>query len=458
MKILIISTDTSLFNEGSRATEALKEAASLVEQIHVIVFTKKQEPYIAKNIFNKIFLYPTNSRGSLSSVYDAVSIAGLQTVFHGAPLFDVIEAGDPFYAGAVAYILSRKYKRNYLLGLTHRPEDDLFKEGSVSRRLKGRVAKYVLPRTSGVRVTSQALGEAVSADFPVLAEKIYILAEPVMQANFEASSEKIDLKVRYPDFNIILATNIDAPNKITIKRLVTLMKNMRIRYPRIGLLVIDNNDFYKNGFGLFKPEEVPYIIRETGIDNVALYYNSVQMFIDVSEESRPGGALTEAALCGCPIVAAPSPASAYTVRSGENGFVANPDNLAEFSGRIVEMFETPGLRESIKLFRYEVNRLITASTEQYFPTLIEIWKLVSKNENLLEPDNVEVYTSNLVHSLTSTRRYISEISEKVRNDIKNVGEKIKNDTLNPQKKSPHSGHHIDYTENEVLDVTHILKK
>ena len=234
--------------------------------------------------------------------------------------------------------------------------------------------------------------------------------------------------------------------KDIVNRLDEIMKNLRLRYPRIGLLLISD------GIGVFKLNKSPYIAYEKSVDDIVSYFKSVNLFIDISKESKPGQALTQAALSGCPIVAARSPASDYIIKDGENGFIADPSNMADFSGRIVELLETPGLSQKIKLMRYEVDEIHANNTEDYWKALGEMWKVNSvqlANEEI-EDDTLESYTTDLVHTLKYTRDFANKVQRKIMKAGSDVAKKVS--TRNRKPRTALSIH----DENEVFDIDSIV--
>ena len=78
MKVLSIGTDKNLFKEGSDVRRRIIEYGSLVEELHVVVFTariRNQESRIRNiKISENTWIYPTRSFNRWFYVYDAVKI------------------------------------------------------------------------------------------------------------------------------------------------------------------------------------------------------------------------------------------------------------------------------------------------------------------------------------------------------------------------------------------------
>src|SRR3989338_5537124 len=61
MKVLLLSTDSQVFNEGSAVRERIKEYGTLVEELHVIVYTRGRSTNCEEQIAKNVFIYPTNT-------------------------------------------------------------------------------------------------------------------------------------------------------------------------------------------------------------------------------------------------------------------------------------------------------------------------------------------------------------------------------------------------------------
>src|SRR6266568_9397275 len=75
MRIVMISTDRAIFEEGSAVRERLIEQASLADELHVIVFTSKGGEFKKFSIGEHLHIYPSDSSGKFTYLPDAYSIA-----------------------------------------------------------------------------------------------------------------------------------------------------------------------------------------------------------------------------------------------------------------------------------------------------------------------------------------------------------------------------------------------
>ena len=92
IKVLSIGSDRKLFEDGSAVSERIKEYAGLVEEYHVIVFSKRSLGLKSKQIAPNAWIYPTNSVSRWFYPLDAIRI-GKKI---GATM---ITTQDPFESG-----------------------------------------------------------------------------------------------------------------------------------------------------------------------------------------------------------------------------------------------------------------------------------------------------------------------------------------------------------------------
>ena len=123
MKVIAISTDRKIFEEGSAVRGRMIEYGRLFERLDIIIFSKKSSPDSAKatpgkqqsvasiKLSENVFVYPTNSKNRLFYIFDALKIAHrLTTNYKLLTTNLVISSQDPFETGLVGLLLKLRYK------------------------------------------------------------------------------------------------------------------------------------------------------------------------------------------------------------------------------------------------------------------------------------------------------------------------------------------------------------
>src|SRR5258708_4904863 len=99
MNVLMISTDRTVFAEGSAVRKRFIEYGTLVTVLHIIVFTAVTRR--AEALAPNVFLHPTNSRSRFAYITDAMRIG------KGLPRPDLVTAQDPFETGIAAWRIAK---------------------------------------------------------------------------------------------------------------------------------------------------------------------------------------------------------------------------------------------------------------------------------------------------------------------------------------------------------------
>lgn len=411
MNLLVISRNENIFNENDPAFKEYLACSTLVDQIHIIVLTKKalkeEEVKQIKNINNKLFIYPTNSTRSIFYFFDAIKIAKAETVNKFYSIIDLISGEDTMLCGFISYYLSRKYKRNFIINIyknIFNPDQDV---SFIKKAFRHDVVHFLLKRAHGIRVLSQLIGEIVYSQYPKLQDRIFVLPFLADIEKLQEIESSISIRKQYPNFNIIFIHVAEQVKFRTLLKLRNIMKVASQRYPLSGLVVLGNikKRFWHPWFFSRLPKN---IVFERISDKVHSYYKTANVFIDTSSESDPGGPITEAALVGCPIVASKTKASVEAIKDGENGFIADPNDVQGFFKKIIDILETPGLREAMRFAKYNISDSLYGRTnEEYYSRIVDIWNIcktpkeneqtpIKKAANPDSPKPYPVITMNLI--------------------------------------------------------------
>ncbi|MEK7460530.1 MAG: glycosyltransferase [Patescibacteria group bacterium] len=319
MKILAISTDRKVFEESSAVRSRLLDYGRLVDELHVIVFTKKSQGFHEDSFAHNIFLYPTNARTRWGYIYHAVR-EGTKLKRRGIKI-DVVTAQDPFEVGFVAFILSRVLKAKLHLQVHTDFLSPYFSRESVINRKRVFLAKFLLRRADAIRVVSERIKRSLQG---VTNTETLIAVLPIFVDVEKYTNAKIShsLKVKYPQFekHILMASRLSTEKNISLA--IRAMKDVVIKYPKTGLIITGSG--HEEGYlkklvhdlGLVKN-----IIFEEWQNNLASYYKSADMFLITSNYEGYGMTAIEALASECPVVMTDVGCAGYVVLHGENGLV-----------------------------------------------------------------------------------------------------------------------------------------
>lgn len=319
MKILSISSDRKVLEQGSAVRARLVDYGKFVDELHVIVFAKRSLKLSEQKIEPNIFLYPTNSFTKLFYVFAAVSIARL--LKRRGVLIDLVTTQDPFESGLAGYVIARLIRVRLHLQIHTDVMSPYFAKESLLNRLRVVVAKILLPRAHGIRVVSLRIKKSIEG---LVRPQAHIDVLPILVAqtlNEEIQPEK-DLKKKYSqfDFRALVVSRLSFEKNVGSA--IEVMASLAKINPRAGLIIV--GDGPEKGrlqklvisLGLEKT-----VIFEGWQENIFSYYKTADLLVMPSFYEGYGMAAVEALIAGCPVVMSEVGVAGEEVKDGQNGLV-----------------------------------------------------------------------------------------------------------------------------------------
>ena len=443
--MLILSEDKSIFSPKSVAHQDILRCSENVDQLHVIIFTKKKDPYTFFKVSDKLFLYPTNSSSYFLSIWDVFNIVRSQIFWKFGIVVHLICARDSLRSVLVAYFLSRKYKRNYIIDIL---VNSFFLNNSKSvftSNIKNKLFDFVFRKASAIRVISQDRGEIISARNPLLEKKIFILPPLDLQKNVNETGSEMDVRVdihkKFKQFNIILLAVSQFLSIKDLKLAKHIMDELHLRYPQMGLVI----SFRINNIGwhpFFMRSLPKYIVMEEKTDT-NVYYQNANIFIDIQSDNQDTKELIYAINTGSPVVVSKTPINTNIIRDGQNGFIVDIKKPNLFVRKVMDILETPGLREMMHIYRYDITDLYGTNPEDYYKRLITIWETYKTHEENMKTE--------LPVMQTQPAR-IDFYPALTLDTVKKAFRKFEEDTKESLKKKERTTPTHVYEKNEIFDV------
>ena len=169
VKILMISRDAGILQEGSDVQKRMAEYGALADELHIVVFTQRirnQESGIKnKKIEENVWIYPTHSRNKWFYIHDAYLIARRIIVasYKLQVISWLVTTQDPFETGIVGWLIARKYHVPLQLQVHTDFFSPYFARESLLNKIRVRIAKFLVPRASGIRVVSERIKNSLKA-------------------------------------------------------------------------------------------------------------------------------------------------------------------------------------------------------------------------------------------------------------------------------------------------------
>lgn len=289
MRVLILSSDPTVFTEGSAIAARFRLMAGTVERLDVIV---------------------PHGPGALVSLAGNASARGFglgkfagfwRTLAAGLRLTkpDVVSTQDPFFIGFLGLLIAglRRAKLNVQI------HTDIFSphfaEHSVSNKLKLLLAKYVIACADSVRV--------VHADIKKHLEEAGVRAEITVLPVFVDLAKinriaPINRRQKYPQFTKLVLSVARLEAEKGVDDTLRVMKEILKSEPEAGLVVLGDGKEKSALTALARELDIEKSVVFEGYQDPFPYYQAADLMLVTSHYEGYGMSIIEALASGCAVV------------------------------------------------------------------------------------------------------------------------------------------------------------
>ncbi len=376
MKVVSIGTDRKLFNEASPVFLRVKEYASKVKEMHVVVFSLKSHGLQSFRKDN-LYVYSTNSSSKWAYVFDAINI-GKKIITHEglASNNSVLTCQDPFETGLVGYFLKNKFHLPLQLQVHVDFLNPYFKTGFLNR-LRVLMAKFVVPSADGVRVVSSVIEDSLKKHFPNLKSEISVL--PVFVDIQKIINREIGFDSSNLLTNILMVSRFASEKRIedgleAFKKIIS--ENIKAKLTIVGsgpekeniLSKINELDLRQN------------VSLEEWENDVILRFKKSDIYLLTSEYEGYGMTLIEAGASGCAIVTTKvGVAKTDLFKDTYNSYVCDVGDIEKIAFNLKDLIINPDKRKLFKQRMQDNIKSVSISHDEYVSKYIHLLKKLIKN-------------------------------------------------------------------------------
>ena len=347
MKVLMLSLDKRILQEGSRSRQRMLDYGTIVDELHVVVYSRRSFPSGFRiEASSRVFIYPTNTACAVMYFIDAYAIA--RRIFSMRAFRDrrdLITAQDAFPTGLVGFFLRLRYRIPLQIQVHIDFFNPAFFRESLFQRAQYRFNRLLLPRADGVRAVSREIGRYCTEQLSISPDMVQVL--PVftdMRAIGSPVSER-SIRARYPQFDFIAVMPVRFVPQKNIGMAIRAMRLLRSTHPRFGLILIgagpEENRLRSSS------RDIPSIVFEPWAHDSVAYCAHADALVLTSRYEGWGLTVVEAMASGLPVIATPVGCVNEIVRDGENGLVVPHDDPHALAAAFVRLFADPDLRSRL---------------------------------------------------------------------------------------------------------------
>jgi glycosyltransferase involved in cell wall biosynthesis len=358
----MISTDRALFDGESAVRARLIEQAALVSHIDVVVFTPKGMQYTLTKVDKHLSLHPTSSVGKWAYLSDAYRIA--KTILKARNQKDkwLITTQDPFFTGAIGYLLSRTFDLPLHLQLHTDPWSKEWQSEQFSNKFKLTVAMYLLRNAAGVRVVSERVEQSVLA-LGVPRERVTRIPIFVDVKHFLTAKANFDLHRSYPLFSRIILTIGRLEHEKNYSKLIRAFKEVHRVYDDTMLMIVGSGSERERLLSLARSLSLEdAVVILPWARDVASYYKSADLYVQPSLYEGWGMAVIEAMASGLPVVMTDVGCAGEVLKNDVSGIVVSASDEASLSSAMLRLLSDKELaKRLISSAKEEVKKLATSA-------------------------------------------------------------------------------------------------
>jgi len=377
MKVLMISTDRKILEENSEVRQTMIEYGSLAEELHVVVFTKRQSQIsnLKSQNFGNIFIYPTNSWSKWLYVFSAVKIGEKILASDGQWL---ITSQDPFETGLAGYKLTKKSDIPLQLQIHTDFLNPYFVQHSMLNRLRVKIAKFLIPRATCIRVVSERIKKSILGRLNLHGEvqpPIIVLPVFVDVKKIQEVSTRIDLHQKYPQFNFIILIASRLTKEKNISLAIEAVKDLVKKYPKIGLIVVGDGPEKNNlKFKIKNLKLHDNVVFEPWSNDLISYYKTCDVFLLTSNYEGYGRTAVEALASGSLVIMTDVGVAGDITKDGYNSLIVPVGDKIGLERAIEKMINDRALHAKLSLSSENLIYKML-SKKEYLEKLKKSWEI-----------------------------------------------------------------------------------
>lgn len=347
-KVISISTDRNIFEQGSAVWQRQVQYGALFEEMHIIVFTKAFAKLPAKlQIAPNVWVYGTRSLTKFTYMRGAVALAmKIISASNYSADNTVITVQNPFETGLVGLKLKKKTGLPLHVQIHTDFMSPFFAKESFLNRMRVKMAMKVLPQADAVRAVSKKSVEKIPVGILKPGVTPHILPIFVDAEKFEKPAIATDLRAKYPQFNfiILMASRLTVEKNISLA--LRVFKKVLGTYGYTGLVIVGSGPEKTKLEAQVKQLNIGQNVKfEEWQNDLTSYYKTAHTFLLTSNYEGYGLTLIEAVASHCPAVSTDVGIASEILRDGISLVcpVGDEDCLAK---TISHLIEDIGVREN----------------------------------------------------------------------------------------------------------------
>jgi len=367
-RVILVSYAKQALEPGSRERQRMKLYAKELPSLHIIIFTEEKEKYPKFQSDENLFLYATNSGSQLGKIFTAIKI-GRKILKNDKKSVWTASSQDPFETSLVGRMMCFGNKSTHHLQI----HSDIFNKNFISSftdRLRVAYARYVVKKTSKIRVVSERISKSLQT-LGVNPEKITILPIQSDLKDFLAVGEERSYQ-NSPILSFLYVGRFSPEKNITLllesfAQLTKQFKDIKLTLSGDG----PQKEYLKSKIASLQISDQTTITPWSR--DVATLMSQHDVLCLSSWYEGWGMVLVEAAAAGMPVVTTDVGCAGEFVIEGQGGVVVETDNQSQFTEAMKKFIAEKELIKEYGMFNHSKAKAFALPEAEYVKRVVESW-------------------------------------------------------------------------------------
>ncbi len=348
LKIISIGFDKSIFNPQSITAQQMVEYASVVDELHVIVFSLEGADFFSKKIAPNAWAYQTNSPSKFSFFGDVVKIGKsiTENLYFGRT---IITTKDAFESGVAGVCLKLVTKFPLQIQIHTDVWSKYFRYSSVSNFIRSfLVARIVLWFANSVRVVSQKIGRDAISYGKVPVKKILVLPPYIDAYAVAMARPSKDIHHVYPAWKTIVLIAADLLPHKNIGVALKIFQKVILKHSDAGLVIVGTGPQAEKLHAMVSKYNLSQnVALEEWQPDIEEYIKTADIYLNTALYEGYERASVKASAAGAALVTTRVGLAEEFIEHEKHALVCEPKDEKCIYDSLVRLIEDPALRKTL---------------------------------------------------------------------------------------------------------------
>lgn len=367
LNLITIGYAKRALEPGTRERLRMLQYASVVSELHIIVFTRLSEKFPDVQQEGNLFLYATNTKTRPGILYSAYKI-GRSIIKKNNTKSWIVSSQDPFETALVGRAIASGNRATYHVQL----HGDVFNpksyRASFFQYLRVFYGRYVVRHTECIRVVSERLKRSL-VSLRVPAESITVLPIQADLATFLEVGNKRTYQVHNP-VSFLYVGRFSSEKNLPL--MIEALKSVIAEFPKASLTLLGSGPLQSTLEAKVSALGLKGNVKfESWTNDVSSVMAAHDVLCLSSDHEGWAMVLLEAAASGMPVVTTDVGCAGEVVRENENGKVVPVGNVEEFAAALRQYCNNPLLISEHGCRSRELATVFSLSENEYLHKLVK---------------------------------------------------------------------------------------